>query len=180
MPITLEENTPIPGVKVPNLGDTVTFAIAHASVVPWTDVSTGEVKIGKDGKPRTQDKLIAVVISGTASTGKKGEYKPIEVGQEVAVYLAGHHRWEYIQAKKAHGALNVGDVGTWTYERDEKSSLAGGNDKHVTSFELRPANGNEQRFVDQAEALYRRMTATQLEPATVGGGPADDDAEDPF
>lgn len=179
MPIPLEDSTPIPSVKVPNVGDEVIFAIVKVDVVPWTDFTSGEVKVGKDGKQRTQDRIRAIVISGNASTGKKGDYQPIHPGQEVNVFLAGHHRWEYVQAKKAHGVLNVGDVARWKFERTEPSQ-GGGGDKHVTSVAIRSPKAEEAKYVTQAEELYMQLKAMPLEPAMVGGNNGFDDDEAPF
>jgi hypothetical protein len=181
MPITLEENRPSPSVKLPKVGDWATVAIAHVEVVPWTDFKTGLVKVGNDGKPRTQDKVTGVVIAGTASTGtKEAGYEPITPGQEVTLFLAGHHRWEYIQAKKEHGSLSVGDVGRWKFESEEPVPGTA-NSKHVSSFKLRAAKPEEAQYVAQAEQVYRRLTSTVLKtvPASAPSTSFEDD-EEPF
>jgi hypothetical protein len=184
MPIPLEENKPIPSVKLPEIDNTVSFAIGHTKVVPWNDISTGNVKVGEDGKERTQDRVAGVVVSGTGVVGtKKDGYEKVAPGQDVTLYFSGHHRWEYIQAKKAHGTLNVGDICTCTYVRDEASRMVGGNAKHVWDVSIRAATGDEQQYVDQAEALYRRLSSQVLEPAAsggYGGSSSSADEEDPF
>jgi len=178
MPISLE--TPAtPSVKLRNIGDHVDVVVAHTKVVPWREFGTGNIKLGKDGQERTQDCVTFVVLGGNGVVGSNGVDTPVTPGMEVTYYFAGHGRWEWIEAKKARGGLNVGDVARIKYDRDEPSES--GNPKKVRTVKLREARPEEAQYVAQAEQVYRRLTSTVLEtvPASAPTAGFEDD-EEPF
>lgn len=192
MPIDIDDGPASgPSVKIPNVGDYITFAVIDTEVVPWIEFGTQVAKIGNDGKPRTQDLIHALVVDGGSAYVRdddgtfevRGEkHSHPATGTVVRLYLAGHHRWEYIQAKKKLGKLQVGDVGKWTVERFEASSKGGNNDKKVTSFGLRHPKPGEETQTAECERLHlerRAAPRTTLEPASVGASSPEWD-EEPF
>ena len=176
MPISLEQPA-IPSVKLRNIGDEVVIAIAHAKVVPWREYGTNNVKVGADGKPRTQDCVTGIVVRGTGVVTRNDQDEVVKPGEEVAIYLAGHNRWEYIEAKRKLGGLNVGDVLQWKYDRDEPSQS--GNPKKVRTCAMRRAKPEEAATVAACEALYSRLTLAATVLESVATVPVEDD-EEPF
>lgn len=151
-----QERTSTPSVKLRSIGDKVVVAVIDVKEVPWLEYGTNEPKIGKDGKARTQERLTALVVSGNGVVGDTDGERPVKPGEVVSIYLSGHNRWEFIEAKKALGRpLSVGDVLQWKYDRDEKSSA--GNDKKVRTCALRPPKDTEAAQVAECERLYHQL-----------------------
>jgi hypothetical protein len=181
MPIELgTARTGMPGVRLAAIGDSVVVAVVDVRQVPWTEFGTGEPKIGKDGKPRTQDKVVGLVIKGNGVITDNGTERAVAAGDIVAIYLAGHNRWEFIEAKnKLPRPLNVGDVMQWKYDRDEKSQYAS-NPKKVKTCVIRPAKPDEADQVRRCEELHHQLRTEGIAlDAPKPTSTADDDLE-PF
>lgn len=163
MPISLETSTPrTPSAKLLNIGDHVVVAVVDVTQVPWLEYGTQEPKIGKDGKPRTQDVVTGLVISGNAVIKDGDEDRQAQPDELVTIYLAGHNRWEWIEAKRRlPRPLSVGDVMRWKYDRDEKSQVAA-NPRKVRTVALRPANPDETARVTKCEQLHQQLRSKQI------------------
>lgn len=149
--------TATPSVKLRNIGDKVIVAIVDVTAVPWLEYGTNEQKVGKDGKPRTQDKVTAIVVSGNGVITDNESDREVTPGEVVSIYLAGHNRWEFIEAKRRlTRPLNVGDVMQWKYDRDEKSTVAS-NPKKVRTCQIRPPKADEVEQTKRCEQLHHQL-----------------------
>jgi hypothetical protein len=149
--------TATPSVKLRNIGDKVIVAVVDVTAVPWLEYGTNEQKVGKDGKARSQDKVTALVVAGNGVITDNETDREVVPGEIVSIYLAGHNRWEFIEAKrKLTRPLNVGDVMQWRYDRDEKSSVAS-NPKKVRTVAIRPPKAEEGEQTRRCEQLHHQL-----------------------
>jgi hypothetical protein len=144
-----------PTLKLSEHKQHVIGRVLHVAVVPWIEYGTTRQKVGKDGQLRTQEVVTLGVIKGT---GHKSDGEALVEGVEVAVWLNGHRRWDWSEAKKAAKGLNVGDRVRITYVRDEPSK--GGAPKKVWAFEIVRASSDDP-MVAEAEAAYHRIEAAR-------------------
>jgi hypothetical protein len=167
-----QTSTTAPSVKLRNVGDHVDLAIVDVEVVPWLEYGSLAPKIGKDGKPRTQERVTALVVAGNGVTTSDDEDVVVKPGETVAVYFSAHRRWEWIQAqRKLDGGLQCGDVVRIKYARDEPGSA--GNDKKVWDVQVRHPRPEESAQSQRCEELR----AGQQQATPVG---AELDDEEPF
>ena len=160
-PLSSPTTTFVPGVKFRAIGDYIDVAIFDLKPVPWKDFVTKEVKVGDDGKPRTQDLVTGIVIGGSATIKVDDTERAVNADESVSLYFAGHHRWEFVQAQKAlDGGLQVGDVLRVKYDRDEPSKA--GNPKKVWTVQIRRAKPDEAARSARCEEL-RAGAATPLD-----------------
>lgn len=145
-----------PSIKLKEKGQMVHGRVLHVAVVPWIEFGTDQVKRGKDGTPRTQEVVTLSVIKSTAT---KGDGEPVVPDEEVAVWLNGHRRWAWIEAKRAAKGLSVGDRVSITYTKDEPSK--GGSPRKVWDFVVLRAKPDEAEQVAECEAAYYRLEADQ-------------------
>jgi hypothetical protein len=141
--------------------------VLHVAVVPWIDFSTKEVKRGKDGQPRTQEVVTLRVVKATAV---KGDGEALVVDEEAAVWLNGHRRWDWGEAKKAAKGLRVGDKVKITYAKDEPSKA--GQPKKVWAFEITKSTGKDADIVAECEEAYHRIAASRAQHAQASGSAA--------
>lgn len=173
MSITLDTpKASTPTVRLRNIGDGIAVAVVNSQIVPWRDFATGEPKIGDNGKPRTQDMLTGIVVAvhGAVVGGPDGDDVAPEVGDTVRVFLAGHRRWSWIEAKREHGNLTVGDIARFKYDKDEPSDRRGNQPRKVWAIKVEP--NPDQGSVAACEQAYRDATATVIDQA---GDSSDDD-----
>ena len=184
MPIPLGRTAAFPGIKFRQPGQYVDIAICNVELVPWNDYQTGQPKRNDAGEIRQQELVTGVFIRGTGviTSDDSTDVVPAE-GTIVAIYCAGHHRWDFIQAqKKLDGRMNVGDVMRVKFTGEEPGQ--GSLPKKVWSFMLRhPQPGEEQRTA-QCEGLYAQLNseaASSSQPAqmTLTSQPLPED-EEPF
>jgi hypothetical protein len=171
-----------PSVKLRNIGDSVDVALVDSEIVSWTEFSgpnKGKQKIGNDGRPRTQDRVTAVVIRGTGVVTVDDVDRPVEPDEVVTIYFAGHRRWEFINAQRAvKDGMQCGDIMRVKYARDEPSSQ-GGDPKKVWDVQIRHPKPEEQALADRCEQL--RTAGEQAGRTPIGEPePAWDDDEEPF
>lgn len=157
MAIQLGSSRPsTPSVKLRSIGDKVVVAIVDVAEVPWLEYGTNSPKIGKDGKPRTQERITGLVVSGNGTVTEGDTDREVRPGELVAIYVSAHNRWEFIEAKMKLGRpLHVGDVMQWRYDRDEKGLSA--NPKKVRTCALRPASDAEADQVARCEQAHRQL-----------------------
>jgi hypothetical protein len=163
-------------LKLKNKGDHAIIRLCHQQVRDLLEFGTRKPKLKDDGNPRKELVITGMFMGGTGviTTGPKEARKDEtpELGSEVRLYLNGHKFGSWIEAKKALGALNVGDVVKITYIKDEKSA-GGGADKKVWEFKMRSARvEDEAHEVAQAERVYHRIEED--------GGDSDDDTSDSY
>lgn len=174
-----EQRESIPSAKFKTVGDTFVGMVVDRAEVPlyqyMADGSMGPQIIGKNGKPRTQEMLTLLVMAGTTCPVGDGPAEPDTLAR---LYIKGHNRWAYVEAKNAgHGALCVGDVIRQRYLRDEPGQ--GGNAKKVSDFALRKPKPEEADLAKRAEAEHEALHRRQLDdgPAGVPAQYADVDEE---
>jgi hypothetical protein len=169
-----------PSLKLRAPGDTAVVAIVDQAEIPWTEFGTGNAKIGKDGRPRTQEVYTALVISGTGVVSDGDEDRPTAPAEVVSIYLAGHKRWNRVEAYKKLGRrVRVGDVWRWTYDHDERSSVAGQSPKKVHTLDARDAKPDEDDQTARCVALHRERKDQTAYTAPDAGNVAYGD-EEPF
>jgi hypothetical protein len=161
MPISLDGGGGAPGLKLKNKGDYAVLRVCHQKQRDALEFGTKKPKLKDDGSPRKELVVTAIFMSGTAviTTGGEDDRRDVtpKQGSEVTLYLGGHKFGSWIEAKRAAGSVNVGDVVRVTYEKDEKSQ-GGGADKKVWSMKFRVSRvEDEAEEVRKAEGVYRRM-----------------------
>jgi len=154
-PIGAPAKSGSPSIKLRNLNDWCDVALVNVDVVDWIEFGSTEPKIGKDGKPRTQDRITAIVIAGNAVITDNDADVPVKADDVISIYCAGHRRWEYILAVKARGQLMRGDVMRVKYTHDEASATKGNNAKKVWSFQIRAAKPDEATRTARCEEIAR-------------------------
>ncbi len=183
-----------PSVKLPNIGDSITFAVVDVdnNVAVYKYGSNPRVLDTKaDGTPKKQVRLTALVISGTgAVTGnlKTGETAPVVPGELVTIYIDSYGKWDPDQDKldKTHQSwsactekvgLEVGYVGQWKFIGELPSAAE--DPRKDRKFALRKPKPDELAQALRCEELRVELQErTVLAPA--GGsseGPFDDDAQ---
>lgn len=161
-----------PSLKFRQRGSFVDLAVANLTVVPWKDFATGQVKKTDDGKERTQDCVTGIVIRGDAVvTANDADTVPAP-GDVVSLFVAGNRRWDFVQAQKAHGGLEVGDVVRVTYSGDEQGK--GASPKKVWTFQLRRAKPEE------AAQTARCLDVHNGKGVALAGASASADDQSPF
>ena len=177
MPIELDEggNYP-PPLYLRNIGDDVVLIIIDKAEVPWTDPSTGTQRVGKNGKPRTQE--VFTVLVEDARRAVNSDNEPVATGDVYSLYIGGGKRASRIDAyKKLKRRVRVGDVWLVTFDHEEPASSPGLNPRKVWTFGVRDGKPDE---VDRAEALHHeRKQAIDLEPNVKYAGATYGD-EEPF
>jgi hypothetical protein len=185
--IPLETKKPtFPAVKPPEPGTYVDLVIAHLSEVPWNEFNPDpnapkRQRISKvTGKPQFQERIIGIVTGskGVNIKDTDGRERPVATGDEVALYLGGQRRWTWIEAKKAHTGVSVGDRLRWKYERDEQGQ--GAEPKKIHSAILRAPKPEESGDVAAAEELYARIETGVTERTNLDNGGSYADDEEPF
>lgn len=165
MPIKLdEERTVYPANKFNQIGDHITVAVIRTETLPLIPYGSTEPLKGKDGKPRTQNRVTGLVIDSTCTIKGGDSPRPAVPGEIVSLYIKGLSRWVFVEAKKAlDGGLQVGDVLRWTYTGD-KPGQAAGTIKKVYTIEIKhPSEKNAER-TKRCEDLWHEMTAAPPSP----------------
>lgn len=140
-------------------------AVVGLASYEMKDFQTGEIMVSKKtGKPRMQDRVLLLVTDAADSlmAGPKGSREPVAVGDVVAVYVKGMHRFAYYEAKKAHGAVNVGDIQRHTFTDEEDTGK--GNPRKNLSVTM--ARCEDAELLAAAEGEYTdRLSSTELQSA---------------
>ena len=145
-----------PSVKLRTVGDWCDVALIDVESVPWIEFGSELPKIGKDGQPRTQDRITALVTqAGSAVVSDNGDDTPVAIGDVVSIYASGAKRWDFIQAQKLNGQLLRGDVMRVKYDHDEPPATKGYNDKKVWTFQIRHAKPDEAVQSARCEEIAR-------------------------
>lgn len=157
MPIPLETpHASIPTVKLLEKGQEIVGYICDMQVVGVTEFNSTAPKLRADGQQATQDKVTLLVKQGTAQVKDGEEYRPVKPGEEVVIWFQGHRRWTWVQGKKEHGSVNVGDVVRVVYTGDEKGQ--GAMPKKIWAIKLRPGDPEKEAdVIALCEELYHRL-----------------------
>jgi hypothetical protein len=174
----------LPSIKFTTVGQQVIGMVVDRKEVPLyafdpsAKGNKGAQLVSKDtGKPRTQECITVIVMEKTTAVvrGDNGDAPP-EVGSLVNLFIGKQHRWNYIQAKEAHGALNVGDVIKWKFTKTEPNSTP--NPTKVTEIALRKPLGNEAPLAARAELEHKRSRGLVLDEPVSGHSVEADDGDD--
>lgn len=158
MPIPLETPQPsIPTAKLLERGQEIVGYICDMQIVGVTEFGTRFPKLRSDGRQATQDKVTLLVKQGTAQVKDGEEHRPVKPGEEVVIWFQGHRRWDWVQAKKEHGTVTVGDVVRVVYTGDEKGQ--GAMPKKIWAIKLRPGDPEKEAdVIALCEELYHRLS----------------------
>lgn len=156
-----------PSLKLREIGQWADLALVSTRVAPlyvYNPDSTAPAvrKITASGKEATQDVVTGVVIAGTATLVADGAERVVEPGDLVAVWIAGHSRFDpdfdrsrakgepksWGGAKEDH-APNVGDKLRVRYEAEVPGK--GSVPKRVRTFKTGP--NPDGALVDKCLAL---------------------------
>ena len=144
-----------PSLKLTAVKQYAVGYVLHVAVVPWLEYGTQRVKLAPDGTPRTQEVLTLRIVK---STGTKGDNEPVEPDEEVTVWLSGHKRWAWSEAKKQARGLQVGDKVKITYTRDEPGKSA--SPKKVWEIEVKRSDATQDAdIIAECEARYHQINA---------------------
>jgi len=155
-------STGSPSLKLDAIGKQATVMICHHRVVPVYVYQSNPPRqeLSVSGKPKTQELLTVIYGAGTAVKKDGDSLVPCVDGEELHLYIKGHKRWCGDKNKTAGtccwshamGDLEVGDVLTVKYDRDEQTQA---NPRKVWSFLVERKATAES--LEKAEAAYRRI-----------------------
>lgn len=164
MGIPLEQEKDVaPGVKFQKTGQWVEIAMVSLERIPWTEFGTERPKLGKDGRPRQQERIMGFAVGGTALVGARGEESSVTHGRLVAVYLKGSAWWDALQARdefrKVHGRLEVGDLVHMELKGTVPSQVPGGSPRKVYAFSYTKSTDDMQKHLcEQRHAEMRESS----------------------
>lgn len=188
----------LPSLKLRNVGDYHDCMVVDIDVVPRYEYRTeaqiaagveSKVRVGRNGKPQTQDKLTVLAIGGKAVISDNGADRSPEEHEVAIIFFAGRDRWDpdldkarsgdvgrsFSAAQEHIGGLQVGDVLRWRFEAEVPG--AGAEPRKVRTVLLRRCRPEEEALHQKAEELRSALRSTSL--ASVGGGRDEFDQFDP-
>lgn len=194
MPITLDEpRAPgAPVVKRQRIGER--FVGALVTTQQRDVLKDGKPALKDDGKPRQELVLTLVAMPGTTCTAAIGDKAAVpNPGEVVRLILRGGGFGDWIEARKSHGELQVGDVVEQTIDHAQAYDAQGKpSGQKLTTQEqanavprsqslgfygplaLRRAAGDEMQWVTEAEQAYHAQRAR------ISAEPANDIDQEPF
>lgn len=172
MPISLETLLS-PSVTLRSIGEYVNGHVCHISLEPLYEFGSRRPKLTADGRPRSQERVTLLVTGGTGQVRNGEVYRPVQVGEEVVIWLQGGRRWSWIEAKRKAGGLDVGDVVQIKYSMDEPGQ--GAQPKKVWTVSIRKPAAKDQDGLARAEAIYHRLHAAPSRPTLEEIEPEEDD-----
>lgn len=173
-----------PSVRLPNIGDSIVFALYDVEEIPLTDFETGEVVLNDQGKERTQKLIFGIVTDpGTAEVG--ADRLPAAIGDRVCVYAGRGTLWEWVEALKelkettGTDGVGLGDRIRFYFDREEPSTKRGLNPRKIRTFAIRKAQAGEEDMIAKCKQahLERKQggaldTPTPTAPAAPAPAPA--------
>lgn len=174
-----------PSVKLRNVNDWCDLAVVDVDTqAPAYVYGTNPPQraMTLDGKPKTQDKVTAVVVNpGTAVVTVDGQDRGIEAGEIVTVWFQGRDRWDgdtdrakakgspksWRGAQDDHGTLMVGDIFRWHFTGTEQGR--GAEPRKLRLVVIRSPKPEEQAIKERCEELHRAATST---PVAASSAPA--------
>lgn len=179
----LEEATPrLPSISRPDDGELiVAMAVDLKQNLPLKKFGTDDLELKADGTPKQQDCVTVLILDGTSGRTSDGEggKRPLATGELALIWLARGDRYAWYQAKDGHGALDIGDVIRWKFDKTEKSTT-GGFDRKVTKFQLKRPGAEHAALVAEAKKHHDALRGgAGLETPAADAG-WDGDADDAF
>lgn len=186
-PLEKPRPTLAPSIKLREVGQYVDIALVHQYTRPVTVYGspTGEQAKNILGKPKTQDVVVGVVIGGTARIVVDNVERPVQAGDVVSLWIAGHNRFDpEFDAGRAKGEAKswagakkdrppqIGDRMRWLYEAEIPGK--GNTPKRVRTCRI--GTNNDPALIARCEAAHNEMSAAE-------GHPLEDDRDpdpDPF
>jgi hypothetical protein len=158
-----------PAAKLPNIGDTLTFAVVDIDPdVPVYVYGSDRVpEMNAKGEPKKQIRLTGLVVSSKgAVVGSRDEERPVEPDEVVSVYVSGYAKWDPDEDKldkpfKSWSActdavgLEVGFVAQWCYVEDLPSKAV--EPRKNRKFKLRADKPEEAAQSARCEELRREL-----------------------
>ena len=173
MGISLDEGfAKLPHVKLPAIGD-------------WV---SGHIIDMERTKIKQKNTLIVTLMAKDSSAGalaKLGpDEQPIEPGEEVQIFVDGQTYHWWIEAKRNHPSLEVGDVLRWKFECTRPNDNPAHSEYRDRKFAFRKPNEDEKSLVVACESAHRDRRAQQGSADEFAGTNADPsrqvDASDKF
>jgi hypothetical protein len=183
-------NTAAPAAKLPNIGDTLTFAVIDIdNNIPVYIYGSDKIpELNVKGEPKKQARITALTVSSTGAVRRDGDTEvPIEPGEIVSIYVSGYAKYDpdrdklngshvsWSEAIRKAGGLEVGSVGQWKYLADIPGQ--GAQPRKDRKFALRKAKPEEAAQTDRCEQERKRLKGLVLETVPAAG-PFDDNLED--
>lgn len=150
MPITLDEpRAPgAPVIKRQRIGEH--FVGALVTTQQRDVLKDGKPALKDDGKPRQELVLTLVAMPGTTCTAAIGDKAAVpNPGELVRLILRGGGFGDWIEARKSHGELQVGDVVEQTIEYAQA---------YITTGSQTSPTGPKLTTQDQANAVPRSQS----------------------
>lgn len=179
-----------PTIKIPNAGDSVTFAVIDSNPNALVyEYGTGDPVLNKRGEQKRQTVLTVLVIDGKGATiGGADDARLVEAGDVGSIYVSGYAKWDPDEDKKkgthlsfgaatdalpgGADAFDIGCVGQWKHlgELPSRGSFPRANRK----FSFRLPKPEEAAQTQRCKELHAERNGE--------GGAADDDVpdEEPF
>lgn len=171
-------NTGVPAIKFPNIGDEVTVGIVDVQQYQQRTIE-GKLKTWDDGGPKMGKKVIGLVISAKNATLKDNDTdRPVVEDDLVSFYCEGSRFFTWKDALKEHGAVSVGDIMDWRFDREEPPKTRGYNPRKVYVAEIHHPTLKEQDIKQKCVDAYQELHAAADIPVDTSTDEGDDDDED--
>ena len=164
----------LPGPKFAEPGSYVDVGIIDVETVQSRDYETGDIRKWDDGTPVSHPRITGVVLAAQgARTGRDADERDIAVGETVQIHADGGRIYTWRDAIKEHGAVEVGDVLRWKFDRTEAPRNRMHLPRKVFVAQLRKARSDDGDLVARCEALYHERRKGIVVASQ-------EDLEDPF
>lgn len=142
-----------PPLRLPNQGDWVSGHLVHVKKTKAKN-KNGDLK----------NKLIVTVFVKDSSEGAQIGYKDTgyvrpEPNVEAVIHVEGTVFGFWIEAKKTHPDLQVGDVIRWTFKDTSPNPKSGESDFRNRRFDLRKAQESERSAVLACETRFHEIAS---------------------
>jgi hypothetical protein len=128
-----------PAAKFPEVGNSVIVGIVDVSDYQQRTIE-GTAKTWDNGDPMMGKRVTGLVVESDGCVLKEDDSdRPVIQGDLVSFYCEGSRFFTWKDALKDHGSVVVGDVMKWKFEKTEKASKKGYNDRKIYVAALRHA-----------------------------------------
>lgn len=162
-----------PAAYFPSPGDQIVVGIVDVATYQQRDYDTGDLKFWPDGG-KVEGKIVTglVISAKGAMAGTEKSHEAVSPGDLVTFWCEGGKHYTYRDAKRAHGAVDRGDVMLWKREADEPAKNTRHNPRKVYSAVIRHPEARDGDIVARCEAAYRTLhvPARLDEPVSVAAG----------
>jgi hypothetical protein len=180
-----------PAAKLPNVGDSLTFAVIDIDndvPVYKFGVEPLTVDLNLRGEPKKQTRITALAVASVGATTGGDEPEDIKPGDIVSIYIGSYAKYDpdqdklggthvsWSEAIRKAGGLEVGSVGQWKFLAELPSK--GAFPRKDRKFALRKAKPEEAQQTERCESERKRLKGLVLETVPAASGPFDDNLED--